>query len=164
MTRPQPIAGRAGAEPFPFVVLAHMRRYRAQSIMTCVGSADFHAHLGRRKFDFVMEDHEVGQIGRRVVEGFLHRSSRLVHEGFRAKQDDLLVIDGAFRRLALKAAAPWCKTMTPRDLIDGHEADVVAVMRVFRAGIAETNKEAHGAASRLLLLLLVATAGRSLGA
>jgi hypothetical protein len=38
--------------------------------------------------------------------------------------------------------------MTPRDFIDGHEADVVAVMRVFRAGIAETNKQAHGAASR----------------
>jgi hypothetical protein len=38
--------------------------------------------------------------------------------------------------------------MTPRDFINGHEADVVPVMRVFRAGIAETNKESHDAASR----------------
>jgi hypothetical protein len=38
--------------------------------------------------------------------------------------------------------------MTPCDFVDGHEADVMAVKRVFRARIAETNKEAHGAASR----------------
>jgi protein subunit release factor A len=38
--------------------------------------------------------------------------------------------------------------MTPRNFIDGHEADIVPVMRVFRAGIAEANKESHAAASR----------------
>ncbi|MGB6237763.1 MAG: hypothetical protein WBG16_10470, partial [Bradyrhizobium sp.] len=73
------------------------------------------------------------------------------------------MIKGAFRRHALKATAPGCETMTPCNFVDGHEADVVAVMRVFRAGIAETNKEAHGAASRLLLLLLVSATGRRFG-
>src|SRR5437868_14035218 len=38
--------------------------------------------------------------------------------------------------------------MTPRNLIYGQEADVVPVMRVLRAGIAESNKESHDAASR----------------
>src|ERR1700688_3591200 len=40
--------------------------------------------------------------------------------------------------------------MTPRNSIDGHEADIVPVTRVFRAGIAEANKESHDAASRAL--------------
>src|SRR5258708_21466656 len=70
------------------------------------------------------------------------------------------MIERALRGLALKAAAPGCKTMTPRDLIDGHEADIVPVMRVFRARIAEANKESHDAASRARLLFLVAAAGR----
>jgi hypothetical protein len=38
--------------------------------------------------------------------------------------------------------------MTPRNFIDRHEADIVPVMRVFRAGIAEANKKSHDAASR----------------
>jgi hypothetical protein len=37
--------------------------------------------------------------------------------------------------------------MTPCDRFNGHEADIVPVMRVFRAGIAETHKEQHDAAS-----------------
>jgi len=36
--------------------------------------------------------------------------------------------------------------MTPRNLVDGHEADIVPVTCVFRAGIAEPNKESHDAA------------------
>src|SRR5260370_30508066 len=74
------------------------------------------------------------------------------------------MIERALRGLALKAAAPGCKTMTPRDLIDGHEADIVPVIRVFRARIAEANKESHDAASRARLLFLVATAGAPFGA
>src|SRR5258708_22803384 len=74
------------------------------------------------------------------------------------------MIERALRGLALKAAAPGCKTMTPRDLIDGHEADIVPVIRVFRARIAEANKESHDAASRARLLFLVATAGGRFGA
>ncbi|WP_291856539.1 hypothetical protein, partial [Bradyrhizobium sp.] len=50
--------------------------------------------------------------------------------------------------------------MTPRDFIDGHEPDIVPVVRVFRAGIAEANKQVHDAASCRRLLLLVAATGR----
>jgi len=34
------------------------------------------------------------------------------------------------------------------DFIDDHEADIVPVMRVLRAGVAEANKKTHDAASR----------------
>jgi hypothetical protein len=38
--------------------------------------------------------------------------------------------------------------MTPRDFIDQHETDIVPVAPVLRAGIAESDKEQHDAASR----------------
>jgi hypothetical protein len=37
--------------------------------------------------------------------------------------------------------------MTPRDFVDGHEADIVPVTLVSRTGIAEADKEQHDAAS-----------------
>src|SRR5581483_9328643 len=92
------------------------------------------------------------------IRRFLHRSPGFIHESLGTKQHNPFAIERAFRGAALKAAAPRCETMTPRDFIENHEADVVAVMRVFRAGIAETNEEAHDAASRLLLLLLLLAA------
>jgi hypothetical protein len=36
--------------------------------------------------------------------------------------------------------------MTPRNFLDRHEADIVPVTRVSRAGIAEAHKESHDAA------------------
>src|SRR5947209_10974105 len=56
----------------------------------------------------------------------LFRSAGFIHERCGAKQHDLLAVERAFGRLALKTTAPWCEIMTPRDLIDGHKADVVA--------------------------------------
>src|SRR5512142_2255605 len=56
--------------------------------------------------------------------------------------------------------------MTPRDFIDGHEADIVPVLRVLRAGIAEANEEQHDAAfptRRDTSLLLLVAAGGCLG-
>ena len=75
------------------------------------------------------------------VRGFLHRAPGLVHEGRGLEQHHPLTVERAFRSLALKAAAPWCETMTPRNFIDDHEPDVVPVVRVLRAGITEANKE-----------------------
>src|SRR5204863_3391332 len=101
-----------------------------------------------RQFEFVL--HHRDFVGRELEEirSFLNRASGVVHEGQWTKQDHPLTIECAFRRLALKAAAPWCETMTPRNLIDDHKADVVPVIRVLRAGIAESNKQSHDAASR----------------
>src|SRR5262249_19090281 len=97
---------------------------------------------------------------------FLHRAPGVVHVGGGLEQDYALAIERAFRSLALKAAAPWSETMTPRNFINGHEADIVPVTRVSRTGIAEADKEQHDAASRVngLLLLGAATGSGRLGA
>jgi hypothetical protein len=95
-----------------------------------------------------VEDDEVGQVEPGVFKGFFNRLPRIVHEGHWAEQDYALMIERAFGGLALKTTAPWCETVTPCNFFDDGETDVMPVMRVFRAGIAETNKQSHGAASR----------------
>src|SRR6267154_4013221 len=147
MARSQPIARVTDAESYSLVMAIEMRRDRAQPVMARVGPADFHSHLGWRKFNFVVEYYEVRQTELGVLQGLLHRAAGIVHEGHGLEQHDALAFERAFRGLALKAAAPWCETMTPRDLVDGHEPDVVPVLRVFRAGITEADKQAHDAAS-----------------
>ena len=140
-------AGMTDAEPHPAIVIADMRRDRAQAVMAGDAAADLDAHFGRRQFEFVLEHGDVACRDLEEVGGFLHRAAGLVHVGDGLEQHDALVVERAFGGLALKAAAPWCKTMTPRDRFNRHEPDVVPVRSVFRAGVTEANKEAHDAAS-----------------
>src|SRR6185295_16118602 len=124
-------------------------------------AADLDAHFRRRQFELVLKHDDLADPELEEVRGFLHRAPGLVHVGRRLEQHHALAIERAFRRLALKAAAPWCETMTPRDSIDDRKTDIVPVVRVFRAGVTEADKEAHDAASpRALLLLVAATGGR----
>src|SRR6185369_3126281 len=138
-------AGMTDPEPHPAVVVADMRGDRAQPVMTGDAAADLHAYFRRRQFEFVLKHGDVGGTELEEVRGFLNRAPGLVHVGGRPQQDDLLVIERAFGSLALKTAAPRCETVTPLYLIDGHEPDVVPVVRVFRTGVTETDKQAHDA-------------------
>src|SRR5947209_12762172 len=138
----------ADAEPHPPIVVADMRGERPQAVMTRDAAADLDAQLAGRQLELVLEHGDLRRRQLEEVRGFLHRAPRIVHEGRGLEQDDTLALQRAFRGLALKTAAPWCETMTPRDLVDGHEADIVPVMRVFRTGIAEADEQSHGAASR----------------
>src|SRR3981189_1208469 len=156
-------AGVADPEPNAAVVVADMRRDRAQTVVSGNAAADLDAHLGGRQFDLILKHGDLACRQLEEMRGLLNRTPRLVHEGRGPQQHHPLAIERAFRGLALKAAAPWCETMTPRDFINDHEPDIVPVMGVLRAGIAEAYKESHDAASRVRLLLLVA-ASRRLGA
>src|SRR6185295_1863462 len=117
-------------------------------------AADLDAHFRRRQFELVLKHDDLADPELEEVRGFLHRAPGLVHVGRGLEQNDAFAIQRAFRRLALKTAAPWCETMTPRDLIDDRETDIVPVVRVFRAGVTEANKQSHAAASPRRLLLL----------
>src|SRR4030095_4210420 len=128
--------------------------------MTGDAATNLHTYFRRRQFEFVLKHGDVGSAKLEEVRGFLNRAPGLVHVGGRPQQDELFAIERAFRSLALKTAAPRCETVTPLYLIDGHEADVMPVVRVFRTGVTETDKQAHDAASRRCLLLLVAASRR----
>src|SRR5437773_12299159 len=128
--------------------------------MTGDAAADLDPDFRRRQFELVLKHGDVADAKLEEVRGFLNRAPGLVHVGGRPQQNDLLAIERAFRSLALKTAAPRCETVTPCNFIDGHEPDVVPVVRVFRTGVTETDKQAHDAASRRCLLLLVAASRR----
>src|SRR4051794_6841771 len=147
-------------EPHPAIVVADMRGDRAQPVMAGDAATDLDADLRRRQFEFVLKHRDLAGGQFEEVGGFLNRAPGLVHERTRTKQNDALAIERAFGSLALKTAAPRCKTVTPRNFIDGHEPDIVPVVRVFRTGVTETDKQAHDAASRRCLLLLVAASRR----
>src|SRR5882724_1498984 len=155
-------AGVTDPDPHAAIVVAEMRGDRAQPVMAGNAAADLDAHLRRRQFEFVLKHGDLAGGQFEEVGSFLNRASGLVHEGLRLQQHHPLAIERAFGGLALKTAAPWCETMTPRNSIDDNEPDVVPIVRVFRAGITEANKQAHDAASRASLLLLVAATGRRL--
>src|SRR5256885_17193193 len=110
MTDPQPHAP---------ILVADMRGDRAQPVVTGDAPADLDAHLGGRQFELVLKHRDF--VGRELEEirSLLNRASGVVHEGPWTKQDHPPMIERAFRRPALKTAAPWCETMTPRNPIDG---------------------------------------------
>src|SRR6185437_5891291 len=153
-------AGMADPEPHPAIFVADMSGDRTQAIMARDAAAQFDPDLSGRQFKLVLKHDDFIDAELEEVRGFLHRTPRFIHEGGRTEQHHPFAIQRALGGLALKTTAPWCETMTPCDFFDGHEADVVPVMRVLRAGVAETNKEVHDAASRVSLLLLVAAGGR----
>src|SRR5262249_20537323 len=150
-------AGMTDAEPHPAIVVADMRGDRAQAVVTGDAAADFHSHFPRRQLELVLEYGDLAGAELEEVRGFLHRAPGVVHIGRGLEQDHALALERAFRCLTLKAAAPWCETLTPCNLVDGHEADIVPVTLISRTGIAEADKEQHDAASRArrMLLLLV---------
>src|SRR3954469_9790328 len=153
-------AGMTDPEPHPAVVVAYMRGDRAQPVMTGDAAADLDPDFRRRQFEFVLKHGDVGGTELEEIRGFLNRAPGLVHESGRPQQNDLFTIERTIGSLALKTAAPRSETVTRGNVSDGHEADVVPVVRVFRTGITETDKQAHDAASCRCLLLLVATSRR----
>ncbi|MOA37515.1 hypothetical protein D3C78_1591140 [compost metagenome] len=77
--------------------------------------------------------------------GFADGFTRKVHVGQRLHQQDLFAADLAFGNLRLEFLRPGRKRRQALQRIDGHEADIVAVSRILRAGIAESCDDLHGA-------------------
>jgi hypothetical protein len=133
----------ADAEADPAVVVAAMGGDRPQAVMARIAAADLHPELGRGKVELVVEHGDVPQRDLEEVLGFPDRPPGLVHVGLRLQQQHLLAADHRIRRLGLEAPAPGARAMGARNLVHGHEADVVAVPGVAGSGIAEADEEAH---------------------
>ena len=72
------------------------------------------------------------------------RMSGFVHEGPGQQQLHALAAERAFRRHALKAAAPRREAVALGNGVDRHEADVVAVASILFAGISQPDEKQHG--------------------
>src|SRR3954465_7970325 len=108
-------AGMTDPEPHPAIVVADMRGDRAQPVMAGDAAADLDAYFRWRQFELVLENDDLADPELEEVRGFLHRAPGLVHVGRGLEQNDAFALQRAFRSLALKTAAPWCETMTPRN-------------------------------------------------
>src|SRR5262249_4076675 len=134
-------AGMPDADAHAPIVVADMRRDRAQSVVAGDAAAGLDPHLAGRKVDLVVDHDDVGQPELVEMRGFRHRAARLVHEGAGQQQQRALAGERPFRRHALKAPPPRTDAMALGDRIDGHETDIVSVAGVARTGIAEPDEE-----------------------
>src|SRR5690606_21962444 len=75
--------------------------------------------------------------------GLADRAAGLVHEGLGLEDENALGVEHAFADLALEAPARSGEAMAADDGIHRHEADIVPVPGVFRAGVAEAGKQDH---------------------
>src|SRR5258708_9933895 len=140
-------AGMTDPKPHPAILVADMRGDRAQPVVAGNAAADLDAHFRRRQFEFVLKHGDLSGGELEEVRGFLNRAPGLVHEGGRLEHNDLLAVERAFGSLALKTAAPWSETMTPRNFIDGHKPDVVAGFVVLFPAGANSHKQTPDAAA-----------------
>src|SRR3989338_3101846 len=133
----------ANAKAHATISLTNMTVNRAQAIMPRMAAALFHPRLAGGEVQLFMQDGDIG--GGEVVEtrSLGHRLPRQVHEGFGLQQDDLFITQTALAGQSLKSALPRTKAVVGGDAVQRHEADVVAVGRIFRAGIAQAHKEFH---------------------
>ncbi len=152
-------AGVADAEPHAGVVVADMGGDRAQPVVPGVAAAGLDAQLARRQIEFVMEH---GNVAKRQLEE-THRladgAAGLVHVGRGLEQHDALPRQFALGGLALEAAPPRREAVAACHRVDRHEADVVAVALMLRAGIAQSDEQAHGGARPAPAYFFLSAAG-----
>src|SRR5262245_60493995 len=126
------------------ILVADMRRDRAQSVMAGDAAAGLDPHLAGRKVDLVVHHHDVGEPELVEMRSLRHRAARVVHVGAGQQQQRALAADRPLRRHALKAPPPRTDAVALGDRVNRHETDVVSVAGVARTGIAEPDEEQHG--------------------
>jgi hypothetical protein len=117
--------------------------------MPGIAPARFHAQLAGRQIKLVMEDNYVGQVDLVKPRGLGHGASGFVHIGLGLKQQHARGSDGAFARQTLKSFPQRGEIEFARNGVDRHEADVVPVVRIFRAGVSQSDKERHSGLLKL---------------
>jgi len=138
-----PGAGVADADPNALEVRPEVRVDRAQAVMTGSSAADLHLHLEGREIELVMEDGERVHVelveAQRLGDGF----AAVVHEGLRLKQQDALSSDAALRYQTAKFLLPRTDIVHFGQDVVVHEANIVALQRIFGAWITKTDPELH---------------------
>src|SRR3954452_17983888 len=122
---------------------AEVRVDRAQAVMPRGSAADLHLDLERGEIELVMEDGERVHVAlveaQRLGNGF----AAVVHEGLRLKQQDALSSDAALRYQTAKFLLPRTDIVHFGQDVGGHEANIVALQRIFGAWITKTDPELH---------------------
>jgi hypothetical protein len=104
-------------------------------------AALLHPHLAGGEIQFVVEGHHTLQRNLEERRGGLHGITARIHVGHRLQRQHAPAGHHAFRHLALEALAPGRKAMATRDLVQRHEADVVALAGVLGSRIAQADPQ-----------------------
>ena len=132
------------AEPDPAKVRADLSGDIANAVVAAVTAAGLDPHLARHEIELVVEDRDIGRIEFVEAHGFADRVARHIHHGQGFERQNTNAADVAGRGRAGKAAAPRPEAVAPHDLIQRHEAEIVAMAGVFRPRIAQSDQEQHG--------------------
>jgi Mg2+-importing ATPase len=145
------IGRQVGLEVDRIVVGAELADQAAHAVLARRPAAGLHAEAAGSQVDLVMEDDDRAGLDLVEARRLCHGPAALVHEGLGLHQQDLDRPGGggdlalADRRLEFGSLGP--ERPAPRDLVGGHEADIVAVALVSGARIAQAGDDDHGAKS-----------------
>src|ERR1700734_681129 len=142
------IAGMADPDAHPFIVVADMGGDRAQAVVAGIAAAELDPHFGRREIELVVDDDQRAEVELPEAQRLADAASGIVHVGLRLEQGHPRPLDQAIGRQSLPAGAKRAEAARLGDRVDRHEADVVAVARMARAGIAESRDDQHGVPDR----------------
>ncbi|MNE63427.1 hypothetical protein D3C80_1587770 [compost metagenome] len=119
----------------------------ADAVLTRGAAAGLHAEAAGGQVDLVVEDDDLAGFDLVEARRLADRAAALVHIGLRLHQQDLDravgAIDLALADDGLELGPLGTEAPAARDLVHGHEADVVAVLFVFGARIAQTGDDDH---------------------
>jgi hypothetical protein len=113
--------------------------------MASIAASRLYAQLGWGEIQFVVQHDYVGQCDFVEALRFLHRTPGFIHESLRLQQDSPFGTESHLGDLPLEFATPQPSAMHARNLVDGEETDIVTVLGIAGAGIAEADDQAHGA-------------------
>ena len=130
------VAGMADAQPDPTIGLAQMAVDRAQSVVPGMAATLLQPAFSGGQVQLVMEDHDIVRRQLPEIDRRPDRLARQVHEGLGLQEHHLLGPQPALADQPLMRALPRPEAMVGGDPLHRHEADVVAVGRIFRARIA----------------------------
>jgi len=109
--------------------------------MSRVAAARLCPHLAGDEVDLVMHDDDCRRRQFQIAHRRAHRVTALVHIGHRFQDQRLAPSERAFRYGAVIARTKRSEAIAFRYRISRHEADIVAVPRIFFAGVAQPGDE-----------------------
>ncbi|MDF2761400.1 MAG: hypothetical protein K0S83_134, partial [Thermomicrobiales bacterium] len=116
---------------------------RLETIMPAGASPGTEPHGTERQVDVVHDNKHVGERGLIPVHGFPHREPAQVHVRPRLEQHDFFSIIENFDKVGAKAVASFTRGMTPNELVDDHETEVVPCRGVLSARVPQTHDDLH---------------------
>lgn len=122
---------------------ADMLGNAAQAVVTRVATAILDPKPPGREIEFIVEHDHVAGVQLVKAHGLGDGSSGVVHEGMRLQRKHLLAGNQPLGHFALKALAVGRKVMAADDFVHRHEADVMAIVGILGARIAESDQQSH---------------------